>query len=184
MPDAANISEQNIIECIASARLWTIHISPYSAKMQTIADRYAIAASLLSTITGLAAWGTIAASPRLWAQVLVGLMAFAAAAVAVIPKVIGYSDCAVKAAPLSAEYGKVLGKLLNAQDELLSGNSNAQADSKEAIEEFDQIRARKQALKPFPTDVLNVVDQERPAAIEKEQKAVAARKAELQARAA
>jgi len=178
MPDDANISERNIIECVVSARLWTTRIGPYSAKMQAIADRYAISASLISTITGLAAWGTIAGSPRLWAQVLVGLMAFAAAAVAVIPKVIGYSDCAVKAAPLSTEYGKVLGRLLNALDEFLSDNPSAQTHSKAAIDEFDEIRAKKQALKPFPTDLQTLVDHERPEAIEKEEKAAAARKAE------
>lgn len=179
MPDNANISERNIIECIVSARLWTTRIGPYSAKMQAIADRYTISASLISTITGLAAWGTIAGSPKLWAQILVGLMAFAAAAAAVIPKVIGYSDCAVNAAPLSTEYGKVLGKLLNALDELLAGAPNAQTHSQAAIDEFDEIRARKQALKPFPKDLQILVDRERPEAIERETNTAEARKAEL-----
>ena len=184
MPDDTNISVQNIIECIVSARLWTTRIGLYSGKMQAIADKYAISASLISTITGLAAWATIAGSPRLWAQVLVGLMAFAAAAVAVIPKVIGYSDCAIKAAPLSAEYGKVLGRLLNALDELLAGKPNAQTHSKAVIDEFDEVRAKKQALKPFPTDLQTLVDRERQEAIEKEKKAAAARKAELEKKVA
>ena len=57
MPDGANISERRLIECIVSARLWATHIKPYADKMQALADRYAIVASLISTITGLAALG-------------------------------------------------------------------------------------------------------------------------------
>jgi hypothetical protein len=180
MPESEKISEQNLIECIVSARLWTTRLGPYSAKMQAMADRYAIVAALISVITGLTAWGSIAGSPKLWAQVLVGLMAFAAAAAAVIPRITGYSDCAVKAAPLSTEYGKVLGKLLNALDEMLSDSPDAQVHSRAFIDDFDETRARKQALKPFPTKVQAQVDLERPAAIEKEKIAAAVRRAELQ----
>jgi hypothetical protein len=184
MPDDPKISEQNLIECIVSARLWTTRIGPYSAKMQAITDRFAISAALISVITGLAAWGAIAASPRLWAQILVGVMAVATAAVTIIPKTVGYNECAFKAAPLSAEYGKVLGRLLNALDEFLSDDPNAQTHSRAAIDEFDEIRSRKQNLKPFPTDLQNEADHLRPEALEKEKTAAAARKAELQRKVA
>src|ERR1035441_4115114 len=105
MPNGANISEARLTECIDSSRFWANHLNSYSDKMQALADGYAISASLISTITGLAAWGMIARTPKLWAQVLVGAMAFAAAVVAMVPKVKGYGECAVKAAPLSTEYG-------------------------------------------------------------------------------
>lgn len=157
MPNGANISQQRLMECIDSARFWANHLNSYSDKMQTLADRYAITASLISTITGLAAWGTIVASPKLWAQVLVGVMAFAAAVVAVIPKVRGYSECAVKAAPLSTEYGKVLGDLEDALGELQSSNQNAQTHSRQAVDAFQGIKAKKDSLKPFPRDLEEII---------------------------
>jgi hypothetical protein len=150
MPNGANISEARLTECIVSARFWANHLNSYSDKMQALADGYAISASLISTITGLAVWGMIAASPKLWAQVLVGAMAFAAAAVAVVPKVKGYGECAVKAAPLSTEYGKVLGDLEDALTELQSHNPSAQTDSRAAVDAFQVVKAKKDALKPFP----------------------------------
>jgi hypothetical protein len=80
-------------------------------------------------------------------------MAFAAAVVAVIPKVRGYGECAVKAAPLSTEYGKVLGDLEDALNELQSNNQNAQTHSRAAVDAFQGIKAKKDALKPFPSEL-------------------------------
>lgn len=184
MPDDPNVSEQTLIECIVSARFWTDRLGPYSANIQAISDRYAISASLISTITGLAAWGMIAGSPRLWAQVLVGLMAVATAAVTVIPKVIGYSECAFNAAGLSGEYGKVLGKLQDALEALLKDDPKAQTYANAARNEFNAIKERKDHLRPFPTGEKKQIDQQRPQVMSEEKAAVAKRKAELQKRVA
>jgi hypothetical protein len=150
MPKAATVSEQRVAECIPSARFWANHLNSYSEQMQSRADIYAIIASLISTITGLTAWQMIATSPKLWAQVLVAVMAFAAAVVAFIPKVKGYNDCAVKSAPLSTEYGKVYGDLLDALSELQSGNPNAQFHAQAAVDAFQRAKEKKDALRPFP----------------------------------
>ncbi len=159
MPEIANISDTRLNGCIESAEFWAAKLNVFSADMQDLADRYAIIASLISTVTGLAVWGTIAASR--WGQVLVGLMAFAAAAVAVIPKVRGYSECALKAAPLATEYGQVLGDLEDALKELQSRDQNAQSHSKTAIAEFEGIREKKNALKPFPKQLAKELDEKR-----------------------
>ncbi|MFI5387675.1 MAG: hypothetical protein ACHQ50_16320 [Fimbriimonadales bacterium] len=132
--------------------------------MQLLADRYAISTSLISIVTGLGAWGTIAASTQWWGQAVVGLMAFAAAGMAVIPKVRGYSDCAIKASPLSTDYGRVLGDLEDALGELQSSNPNAQAHAREAVAAFEDIRTKKNALKPFPSELQKRIDDKRAAA--------------------
>ena len=164
MPDGANISEQRLKECIESAGFWASHLNLYSDSMQVLADRYAIITSLISAVTGLGAWGTIAASTKWWGQAVVGVMAFAAAGMAVIPKVRGYSECALKAAPLSTEYGSVLGGLEDALSELQSGNQNAQTHSREAIAAFEDAKKKKDALKPFPTELQKEIDAQRKAA--------------------
>jgi len=150
MPMPASISEQRLTECIPDARFWANHLNSYSERMQSLADWYAIVATLISTITGLTAWKMVAASPKPWAQVLVAVMAFAAAVVAFIPKVKGYGDCAVKSAPLSTEYGKVYGDLLDALNDIRSGNPNAQFHAQAAVAAFQHAKEKKDALRPFP----------------------------------
>ena len=162
MSNGADISQPRLTECIESARFWANNLNSYSDKMQSLADRYAITASLISTVTGLAAWGMIAASPKMWAQVLLGVLAFAAAAVALIPKVRGYGECAVKAAPLSTEYGKVLGDLQDALSELQSGSPKAQTDSRAAVDAFQKTKEKKDALKPFPRKLEVEISSKRP----------------------
>ena len=154
MPDGPDITVAQLEECIESARFWAGNLSSYADTMQGLADRYTIAASLISTITGLGVWGTIAASTKWWGQGAVSIMAFAAAGAAVIPKVRGYSECALNAAPLATEYGKVLGILEGALSELQSGNPNAQTHSRDAIGKFDDVRAKKNVLKPCPNKIV------------------------------
>ena len=161
MPAIANISEARLNGCIVSANFWAPKLNVYSADMQDLADRYAIIASLISAVTGLAAWGTIAASTKWWGQVLVGVMAFAAAVVAVIPKVRGYSDCALKAASLATEYGQVLGDLEDSLNELQSHDQNAQSHSQAAVGEFEKIREKKNNLRPFPKKLAKELDEKR-----------------------
>ncbi len=167
MPNGANISEQRIIECIASARLWSIHIKETVDKMHAIADRYTISAALISAITGLAAWGQVTASTRVWAQILVGVMAIAAAVVAVIPRVKGYSESASKLAPLATKYGAVLGGLLDALSEIQMSNPNAQIHAQIAIREFEKVKAEKD-LCTLPSGLQTLINQERSEAIAKE----------------
>lgn len=150
MPVIASVSEDHIVACIVSAEFWATHINVYGDRMQDLADRYAISASLISTLTGLSVWGTIAASTEWWGQAAVSLMAFFAAAAAIVPKIRGYAECAFRAVPLAAEYGRVLGELRDALGELKAGNHCAQAHAQSAITAFENIKARKDALKPFP----------------------------------
>jgi hypothetical protein len=182
MPDGAKISEERLIECRASARLWASHLKEYSDKMQDHADRYTITATLISTITGLTAWGTIAASPRLWAQALVGLMAFATAAVAVIPKVKGYGDRALELASPASQYGKVLGGLLDATPGVVSDSPDGQAVLRAALSAFENTKNEKD--RQTLTGLQEIIDRDRPNAIRAEEASVAALKAELQKKAA
>ena len=151
MPKSATVSTDQLDADITSAEFWTTHINVYSDQMQSLADRYAITASLICAITGLTSWATIAASTKWWGQVVVGLMAFAAAAVAVIPKVRHYNECANNAQPLAAEYAQALGALRNSLSELKSSNPDAQDHASEAVKRFDETKKKKDDLRPFPS---------------------------------
>jgi hypothetical protein len=86
----------------------------------------------------------------LWAQLLVGLMAFAAAAAAIIPTVRHYSECAIAASPLASEYADALTDLQSALDEVHKNDASAQDHAREAVAGFMKVKAKKDALRPFP----------------------------------
>ncbi len=147
------VSVNRLIGCQFSAQFWAANLPGYGARMQTLADRYTIAASLISTVTGLAAWGTITTSAGAWGEALVGGMAFVAAAVAIIPKYKNYGDCAVKASLISKDYGEVLGRLADVIVAMSSRKPGSHAEAVRIVEQFEAIRARKQDLRPFPADL-------------------------------
>ena len=147
------VTIDDVRNAVTSAQFWAEHINLYSNEMQTLADKYAIAASLLSTITGLAAWGTIAASTKWWGQVLVGLMAFAAAAVAIIPKFRHYNECAVSSEPLAGEYAECLGPLRDAEVKFPWSAPSAKEQASEALLRFQAVKQKKDRLRPFPVEL-------------------------------
>lgn len=161
MPVAIQSKIDHLEMCKVSAEFWATHLPQYSARMQSLADNYAISASLISAVTGLGVWGMMAKSPHLWAQVVVGLMAFAASVVAVIPTVKHYGDCAANARQLSTEYGDALGDIVEAMEELQAGASEGDSNAKAALAKFQDVRARKSALNPFPQALQDQVNKER-----------------------
>ncbi|MGA3058452.1 MAG: hypothetical protein ABSE70_10540 [Candidatus Limnocylindrales bacterium] len=158
--DTRAYSQDGLNESIESARFWADHMQLYSDWMQTVNDRYAIAAALISAVTGLAIWGTISHYDP-WAQLATSAMAFAAAAAAIIPKIRGYGDCALKAAPLSAEYGHSLGELENALEAVKSNLPRARATARQAVKDFEAVKAKKDALRPYPRKLQDHMDAQR-----------------------
>lgn len=62
------ISIDTLAECERSAQFWADNLPLYGAGLQTQADRYAIAAAIISAATGLSVWATLASSTHVWAQ--------------------------------------------------------------------------------------------------------------------
>jgi hypothetical protein len=80
-------------------------------------------------------------------------MAIVVAVVALVPQIKGFAQCAVDAKPLAAEYGKCEGQLLDAQYALQTGHSNAEAAAQWAVANFETVKAKKDALVPYPKDL-------------------------------
>lgn len=134
-----------------SSLFWSEHLARYGARMRKRSNIYAVAAAVVSTITGATIWTTFSKSPETWAQILVGAIAVLAAVLALIPKLWGYSDCAINAPAIGSKYGKQLEKLRKAHDDLDAGVEGASDKAWAAIIEFYDIREEKEKLTPYPS---------------------------------
>lgn len=147
---ARHISVERVKECKASAKFWTESLGSYAAKMDRRSDTYAIISVILSSLTGLAVWSTLAASTEVYAVAIVSAVAFTSAVVAAIPTIRGYSDCAKASRSLSTDYGDIYGDLCDALEALSSDKPSVHHEAQQTVALFEQIRERKQMLKPFP----------------------------------
>lgn len=145
-----HISEASLQECERSATFWAEHIGHYASDLQQRADNYAIAAAILSTVTGLAVWPLITSSTDWWGQLIVSAMALAAAIVATVPKTRNYADGARTATTLAVEYAHHVGALRDALDSLKHDNRPDDAALEKIRGAFEATRAQKEALRPFP----------------------------------
>jgi hypothetical protein len=147
------ISESRLMECEISARFWAAEIGKYAQRMRKRADSFALLSALLSTLTGLGVWTTLASSTHWLAVLAVSVVALAAATSSLIPQIYGYGKCADAASALGPRYGNVLGDLMDALAMLKKDDPNAQSFAIQTVKEFEDIKAEKDALKPFPLDL-------------------------------
>src|SRR6056297_3085485 len=124
------ISEGRILDCIESAYFWASRLPRYAGKMRRRADNYAIASTILSTITALGIWSTFASSSSWPAILAVSLVAIISAFVVQVPKIRGYAKCAEDSANLGSRYGNVLGELKDSLELLKVSHQEAQIYAK------------------------------------------------------
>ena len=146
-----HVSEGRVRECEASARFWAEELGPFANQMNEHADRYALISAALSSLTGLAVWTTLVASTEWPAVLLVSIVAFTSAFVALIPKIKGYSACAKAATALSSRYGAVLGELVDAAEMYRRNSPDASLYAEAVVKKFEEIRKEKEDLKPYPS---------------------------------
>lgn len=137
----------------SDAAFWASALPKYAAGMQRLADRYAIASGMLSAVTGLGIWATIAASADARVQYLVSAVAFVAAVLALVPKQMGYADCASNCFDIAATYGKVEGDLATAAEKLAQNAPDALKAAEDARQRLEDVRARKEKLHPYPDKI-------------------------------
>jgi len=152
------VSTERLETCIYSAQFWATNLGRFAEQIRKRADNYTIASVILSAVTGLGVWPMLAASTEWPAKLAVSIVALATTVVTTIPRIKGYAECAPVAQELGRRYGRVLGQLMDAREMLRKGHPE---DALKAIAEFEEIRAAKQALKPYPTDLQIELDKQR-----------------------
>jgi hypothetical protein len=152
------ISEARVKECEESARFWAKNLGFYAQTMRQRADNFAIISAILSGVTGLAVWTTIAASTKWPAILVVSLVSISSSIVGVIPQIKKYGECAESAACLAPRYGNVLGKLTDALATFHNGHSHENELVEAVVKEFEAIKADKDKLKPLPTKLQAEID--------------------------
>ena len=150
MDDEPQVSIEDIRDCVLSAAFWAGELPGYSRKIRTLSDGFAIAAAIISTLTGLTAWSQLSASSEVWVQGIVVVASLLAAATAITPKIRDYAACAVAAASLATRYGESLGDLRDALAMLENGNPGANEFAYRVRKDFQRVRQEKALLSPFP----------------------------------
>jgi hypothetical protein len=106
---AAAVQIPELEEMKRSASFWQSNLPIYAGEEQGKADRWDLIAGVLSILTGLAIWGTIAGDTGVLSQAAVGAVAFIAGVSAFMPTWGHYSDRALRAAGLGTKYGQAYG---------------------------------------------------------------------------
>ncbi|MFJ5302267.1 hypothetical protein [Streptomyces sp. NPDC088350] len=104
-----------------------------------------VASGVLSAITAMSAWAVISQSPELVAQIMVSVVSLISALLVSVPSILDWRQRNGEMLALCGEYGRIYGELLDQKYGLARGSSNP-AILEEAVENFQKIKARKDAL--------------------------------------
>nr|NLI50961.1 hypothetical protein [Propionibacterium sp.] len=140
------VSRERVERCLASAEYWVVRLPRYADSYQARADFWAIAAGLLAAVTSLSIWPVLNESPSVWAKVLVSMVALASAICALVPRIKGYAEEAGAARVLSAQYGSIVGRLVD----LLAEQTLNREVASLIVAEFQAIKEKKDALRGLP----------------------------------
>jgi hypothetical protein len=154
-PSTISVSHENLQECLDSSAYWVRLLPEYANDMQHKADRWAIAAGVVSAITSLGVWSTLSNMTTWWSQGIVAVASLIAGVCALIPRVKNYGEMAGHARELTARYGKTLGDLLDLREQ---DSQWATDRAHEAIAAFDSVKAAKDAnLRDLPVKPAGMV---------------------------
>lgn len=144
------ISTPRLEECLESAAFWTERLPRYASTQQTKADCWAIAAGVLSAITGLAVWPTFDADSDTAVQLVVSAGAFLTALCVLVPRVKNYAEHAGDARQLTTQYAEVKGQLLDILSLHREGKDVNQETQRSVVATFKVIKSKKDLLRYLP----------------------------------
>lgn len=152
------VSASRIGECLDSARFWVDALPAYADQQQTLADRLALTAGIVSAFSGLAIWPIVTADPTL-GKLFASSLALVAAVAALIPRIKNYGESAGHARELTSRYGSLLGDLEDLQAAILRTPGHRKesvldpaltAPARELLKEFEATKQKKDALRGLP----------------------------------
>ena len=158
---AGIVDLERVKACEFSAEFWAENIGLYANRIRKRGERFAIASTALSTISGLGVWATLNASTNWLAIFVVSIFAIASAVISMVPQIVGFGKCAESAASLAPRYGHVLGNLKAAVVMLQNNAEGAQPFATQVIKEFEEIKHIKDNLNPFPEALAKEINAKR-----------------------
>ncbi|MBT2898905.1 hypothetical protein [Streptomyces sp. McG3] len=133
--------------CIDDAAYWSKRMPREVTSLVHRARRFSIASGALSFSTGLLAWPLVAESSSLTAQTVISGLSGLAALAITAPYAGGLSDRGDESIDLCRAYGVAHRDLLDAKARLAGGSRRASAQAAEAIDRFECIQERREALR-------------------------------------
>lgn len=149
-PDAPGVpvSRARLERVLSSSERWAVRLPRYADRNQRHADFWALAAGVLAAATSVAIWPVLSEASTPWEKVLVSVASFAAAVCALVPRVKGYAEQAGAARVLGAQYGSLIGRLVD----LLDHTPLDQQVAGQVVAEYQSVKEKKDALRGLPFD--------------------------------
>lgn len=145
------VLSQRLEESIENSGYWARRMPREAARLVRKVRLYALAAAVLSLITGLLVWPVIAESSQLTAQVIISVLSGLAALTIFAPHAAGLSDRGDESIKLGSTYGAMHRELLEAKHRLATGSIKDPDQVADIIRQFEHIQKRRDAL-ALPAD--------------------------------
>ena len=142
------ISKERLRLCYERASHWAEVLPAYACRQQFKADNWSLAAGVLAAVTGLAVFPT-ADNGGVLETTAISIAAFLAAIFALVPRVKNYGEMAGKAREVAALYGPLKGDLLDALQELETGQGS-DTSRRKVVEAYQVAKAKKDELRYLP----------------------------------
>ena len=144
--DVVPVSAERVKGCYDSARFWVRELPVYADRQQRLADGWALAAGVLSAVTGLAIFPILTDAATDLDKLVVAAGALLASVFALVPRVMNYAENAGAARELASRYGSVLGNLLD----LTEAKPFPAEAARPTVTEFEETKGKKDNLRGLP----------------------------------
>ncbi len=147
---------ERLVELVGQSEFWVTALRNEAGRLESRGRLLGIPVIIVTGVTGATIFTQLNGNPASWAKLIFGLVNLLAAVLAALQTYVRFPERAQKAKNSSDEFGKLFGRMLDAEDHIKSGQSVPDAELQALYERYEDLknarpsvsqRAQKQARK-------------------------------------
>ena len=147
---------KRLVELVDQSEFWVTALRKESDRLEGLGRFLGIPVITVTTVTGAAIFTQLNSSPATWAKLIFGSVSLLAAVLSAVQTYVAFPARAQKAKNSGEQFGKLFGRMLDAEDRIEGGQSVPQAELQALYELYEGLknarpsvsqRAQKQARK-------------------------------------
>lgn len=131
---------ERLRELIGRSHYWATALSKETDRLRNRGRLIGNVVALITTATGAAIFTQLEQNPATSAKLIFGLASLLAAVLSGLQSYGAFSERATAAQNSSAQFGKVFGAMLDAQDRIKQGQNVPQTELKTLYDDYEQLR--------------------------------------------